>query len=250
MGYNVYQGSNLIAENIEEKEYTVEGLTPNTDYSFSVTQVIDGKESEKATVSVKTKAVSVTGVTVSPKTLNSDAGKADGANIAADVQPSNATNKKVTFKVEPTTEGLTINASGRVEWTADVPVGEYTITATTEDGNKTDTCKITLKEPVIAVTGVELTPKNMTGEEGNAANRQMTAKVLPENATNKNVTYKVDEAEGLTVNASGVLAWTADTPAGTYTVTVTTADGNKTATSTLVLSEPEPEPEPDPEPED
>lgn len=55
MAYNVYRDDELIAENINEKEYTVEGLEPSTEYSFSVTQVIDGKESEKATVSVKTK---------------------------------------------------------------------------------------------------------------------------------------------------------------------------------------------------
>ena len=55
MGYNVYQDDELIAENIEEKEYTVEGLEPSTEYSFGVSQVIDGKESEKATVSVRTK---------------------------------------------------------------------------------------------------------------------------------------------------------------------------------------------------
>lgn len=249
MAYNVYQGDELIAT-VDEKEYTVTDLEPNTNYTFAVTQVEGDKESEKATVSVKTKPINVAGVTVAPKTLSADAGKADGANISATVAPENATNKAVTFKVEPTTDGLTVNNDGRVSWTADVPVGEYTITATTTDGNKTDTCKLTLKEPVIAVTGVELTPNNMTGEEGTAANRQLTAKVLPENATNKNVTYKVDEAEGLTVNASGVLAWTAATPAGDYTVTATTADGGKTDTSTLKINpKPEPEPDPDPEPE-
>lgn len=245
MAYNVYKGDEKIAT-VDEKEYTVTDLEPNTEYSFSVSQVVDGKESEKANITVKTKPINVTGVTVEPKTLQADAGKADGANVSATVQPANATNKAVTYKVEPTTDGLSVNASGRVEWTANVPVGEYTITATTADGNKTDTCTLTLKEPVIAVTGVELTPNNMTGTQGTAADRQLTANVSPENATNKNVSYKVDEAEGLTVNASGVLAWTANTPAGTYTVTATTADGNKTDTSTLTINEP-PDPEPDPE---
>lgn len=243
MSYKVYKGDELIATT-DEKEYTVTGLEPNTEYPFSVSQVIGDKESEKATITVKTKPISVTGVTVAPKTLESDAGKADGANVSATVQPSNATNKNVTYKVEPTTDGLTVNASGRVEWTANVPVGEYTITATTADGNKTDTCKLTLKQPVIAVTGVELTPNNMTGKQGESGDRQMTAKVLPENASNKNVTYKVDSEEGLTVNASGVLAWTENTPAGTYTVTATTADGGKSDTSTLKINEP-PEPEPE-----
>lgn len=96
----------------------------------------------------------------------------------------------------------------------------------------------------IAITGVELAPKNMTGTQGEASDRQMNPTVNPSNATNKNVTYKVEpSATGLSINASGVLAWTADTPAGTYTVTVTTVDGNKAATSTLTINEPEPDPE-------
>lgn len=92
----------------------------------------------------------------------------------------------------------------------------------------------------IAVTGVSLAPVNMTDVAGTASNRQLTPTIAPENATNKNVTYAVSPTTaGLTVNASGVLAWTDAVPAGTYTVTVTTADGSKTDSSTLVLSEPE-----------
>lgn len=55
MGYNIYQDDELIAENIEEKEYTIEGLEPSTEYSFSVSETIGDNESEKATVSVRTK---------------------------------------------------------------------------------------------------------------------------------------------------------------------------------------------------
>lgn len=55
MGYNIYQDNELIADNINEKEYTVAGLEPSTEYSFSVSEVKDGKESEKAKITVKTK---------------------------------------------------------------------------------------------------------------------------------------------------------------------------------------------------
>lgn len=139
-----------------------------------------------------------------------------------------------------------------LEPNTDVAAGAYQ--AVRIDGDKeSDRVDVpAFKTLPISVTSVELTPNSMTGTQGEASNRQMTAKVSPENATNKSVAYKVDEAEGLTINASGVLAWTANTPAGTYTVTATTADGNKTDTSTLTINEPpEPEPEPDPEePED
>lgn len=92
----------------------------------------------------------------------------------------------------------------------------------------------------IKVTGVELTPKTMTGEVGKRETRQLTATVAPENATNKAVTYSVTpNTEGITVDASGVLSWTEVVNVGEYTVTVKTTDGNKTATSTINLSAPE-----------
>lgn len=57
MTYNVYQDDELIKENVKEKEYTVEGLTPNTEYSFSVSEVIGKNESEKSEpITVTTKA--------------------------------------------------------------------------------------------------------------------------------------------------------------------------------------------------
>lgn len=250
MSYNVYQGEDLIAEKIEEKEYTVEGLTPDTDYDFSVTQVIGDKESEKASISVKTKAVSVTGVTLSPKTKTADSGTAGSEQLTAAIAPANATNKAVTYSIAPTTTGLTVSNSGKIDWTAAVASGTYTTTVKTTDGGKTDTHVLTLKDPVIAVTSVTIAPKTVTGESGTAGDAQLTGTVAPANATDKKVTYSVaPETEGLSINASGKLAWTDAVADGEYTITTKTADGNKTDTSVLTLSEPEPEPDPE-EPEE
>lgn len=147
MAYNVYQGDNLIAEKITEKEYTAEGLTPNTEYSFSVSEVIGDKESEKATITVKTKPVNVTGVELSPKNMTGEAGTASNRQLNPTVAPENATNKGVTYSVEPTAEGLTINSSGVLVWTDAVGAGEYTVTVKTTDGNKTATSTLTLSAP-------------------------------------------------------------------------------------------------------
>jgi uncharacterized protein YjdB len=147
MVYNVYQGDDLIAEKVEGKEYTVSGLTPNTEYSFSVSEVIGEEESEKATVTVTTLPIKVTGVTLAPKTSNAESGIAGERQVTATVAPANATNKNVTYSIAPQTTGLTISGSGLIKWTADVPAGEYTTTVKTVDGNKTDTHKLTLTEP-------------------------------------------------------------------------------------------------------
>ena len=147
MGYNVYQGDNLIAENIEEKEYTVEGLTPNTEYSFSVSEVIGDEESEKASITVTTKPVNVTGVTLSPKTSTGETGTTGERQLTATVAPANATNKAVTYSIAPSATGLAVNASGKITWTVETPAGAYTTTVKTADGNKTDTHVLTLSNP-------------------------------------------------------------------------------------------------------
>lgn len=243
MAYNVYQGDNLIAEKITEKEYTAEGLTPNTEYSFSVSEIIGEKESEKATITVKTQPIAVTGIAVAPKAVTLEVGETQ--QLTSTITPANATNKVVTYA----SKAQGVASVGEDGLITAVTVGSTDITATSyADGSKIDICTVTVVEPVVGVTGVELSPKNMTGESGTAATRQLTPTVAPENATNKSVTYSVEPtAEGLTVNASGVLAWTDAVGAGEYTVTVKTTDGNKTATSTLTLSAPEPDPEPEPE---
>lgn len=100
----------------------------------------------------------------------------------------------------------------------------------------------------IMVTGVTIAPKTSTGETGAAGERQLTATVAPNNATNKAVTYSIaPSATGLAVNASGKVTWTEKTPAGTYTTTVETTNGSETDTHVLTLTDPEPDPE---EPED
>lgn len=241
MVYNVYKGDELIATT-ESKEYTVDGLEPDTEYSFSVSEVIGDKESEKATITVKTKPINVTGVTIAPKTVSLEVGETQ--QLSATVAPSNASNKAVTYASKA--QGVaSVDNKGLV--TAKV-AGTAEIVVSTVDGDKKDTCTVTVEEPVVNVAGVELAPKNMTGTAGEASNRQLTATVSPSNATNKNVMYSIiPETDRLTVNASGVLAWTANVPAGEYDVTVTTEDGKLTATSKLTLSEPEPEPEPNPD---
>lgn len=88
------------------------------------------------------------------------------------------------------------------------------------------------------MTGVTISPKNSSAVAGTAGNRQLTATMAPENATNKAVTYSIaPPTEGLTVSASGNITWTEDVPAGVYTTTVETEDGSFTDTNVLTLTD-------------
>lgn len=140
MTYNIYQDDELIG-NTEDKEYTVEGLKPNTEYSFSVSDVIGDKESEKATVTVKTKPIAVTGVTISPKTATLEVGETKQLKVT--VAPSNATDKTVSYASKA--QGVaSVDSKGLV--TAKV-AGKAEIVVSTKDGDKKDTCAVTVVEP-------------------------------------------------------------------------------------------------------
>jgi uncharacterized protein YjdB len=85
--------------------------------------------------------------------------------------------------------------------------------------------------PPIAVTSVTLSPTNFNLNIGET--RQLTANILPNNATNKSVTYSSSNTGIATVNNSGLITAISN---GTATITVTTIDGNKTSTASVTVT--------------
>lgn len=94
------------------------------------------------------KAVPVTGVALDQTELSLFTGQSETMN--ATVEPSNATNKNVTWHSSDNTVA-TVDTNGKVTAKA---AGTATITVTTVDGNKTATCKVTVKSvpPTYGVT--------------------------------------------------------------------------------------------------
>ena len=122
-----------------------------------------------------------------------------------------------------------MDANGKV---TGVKAGEATITVTTEDGGKTATCKVTVSETSVAVTGVTLNKTELILDTGGS--ETLTATVAPADATNQKVTWKSDKPEIATVDDNGKVT---AVKAGTATVTVTTRDGGKTATCRVTVSD-------------
>jgi uncharacterized protein YjdB len=145
--------------------------------------------------------------------------------LTATVEPSNATNKKVTWQ-SSNTSIATVSTTGVVTGKA---VGQTTITVTTEDGNFTASCAVTVNVNNVAVTGVSLNKSSTILQV--KTTETLIATVLPGNATNKNVTWRSDKSSIATVSQNGVV--TAGVNNGTATITVTTSDGNNTATCTV-----------------
>ena len=172
--------------------------------------------------------VSVTGVTLNKTSTSIQVGGTE--TLTATVSPKDAANKKVTWK-SSNAAIASVDANGKV---TGVKAGEATITVTTEDGGKTATCKVTVSDKEIKVTGVKLNKSETSLLVG--GNETLTAIVLPEDATNQNVTWKSDKPEIATVDANGKVT---GVKAGEATITVTTEDGSKTATCKVTVSDKE-----------
>lgn len=127
--YNVYNGSTKVAEGLTAKSYKVDGLAPNTDYTFGVTSVEGNKESAKTTIKVKTTAQPVTGITPSQQTMSIKVGDADRA-VSFTVAPANATNKN--FTVASSDEAVATYVDGKVHPVAE---GSANVVATASDGS-------------------------------------------------------------------------------------------------------------------
>ena len=187
----------------------------------------DGGKTATCKVTVSNKEIKVTGVTLNKSALTLIAGASE--TLTATVAPADATNQKVTWK-SSNAAVATVDATGKV--TA-VKAGEATITVTTDDGGKTATCKVSVSNKEVKVTGVTLNKSALTLIEG--ASETLTATVAPADATNKKVTWKSSDAAVATVDATGKVT---AVKAGEATITVTTEDGAKTAACKVTVTMP------------
>ncbi|WP_346696007.1 Ig-like domain-containing protein [Thermophilibacter mediterraneus] len=187
-----------------------------------------GSNSKEFSITISAPAlVSVTGVSLNKGRLNLYVG--GNETLTATVQPTNATNKGVTWSSDNESV-VTVN---RGVVTA-VSAGTATITVTTEDGNKTATCAVTVAAATVPVTGVTLSQNQAHLYYNGAPNTlALTATVAPDNATDKAVTWTSSNSSVATVDGSGNV--TAVVP-GTAAITVTTSDGDKTATCLVTVT--------------
>ena len=226
-GWSVTSGSLPDGLTLDGSTSLISGIpTAAGTYSFTVTATnTGGSDSEQLSITINpAAAVPVESVSLDKTTLGLTEGET--ARLTATVEPSNATNKSVTWSSD--NESVATVTNGVV--TA-VGAGTATITVTTVDQSKTATCEVTVTAATVPVTGVTLNKTSTSLYVGDT--ETLTATAEPSDATNKNVTWSSDDTSVATVDASGLV--TAVAP-GTAVITVTTADGGKTATCTVTVS--------------
>ncbi len=166
--------------------------------------------------------ISVTSVTLNSTFMELTEG--DSQTLIATISPSNADNQKVIWT--SSNSSVASVKEGRV--TA-IKEGVATITAKSDDGNKTATCQITVKAKVYPVESISLDKASAEMTEGDELT--LTATVKPDNATNKNVVWSSSNESVAKVSNGKV---TAVSP-GSVTITAKTDDGSKTATCQITV---------------
>lgn len=150
--------------------------------------------------------------------------KGERETITMTVLPEDAGNKNVIWTSSDSSVA-TVDSSGFV--TA-VGGGTATITVQAEDGSKVATsCAVNVIEHVEAVNlnkaSIEIT-KGQT--------ETLSATILSDKATNKNITWTSSDSSVATVDNTGKVTAVS---AGTTTITVTSEDGNKTASCNVTV---------------
>ena len=188
----------------------------------TITAAVDGKSAECYVTVNAAAPVPVTSVSLDKTSLGLTEG--DTETLTATVEPSDATNKNVTWSTSDAS--IATVTDGVV--TAVAP-GTATITVTTEDGNKAATCAVTVTAATVPVTGVTLNKTSTSLYVGDT--ETLTPTITPDNATNKNVTWSSDDTSVATVDASGLVTAVAR---GTAVITATAADGSGASASCTV----------------
>lgn len=197
---------------------TVTAVGPGTAAVTATTN--DGSFTSSCTVTVKSPAQHISLDKTSLKLLEGESGK-----LTATVYPLNSTQKVLTW-VSDAPEVASVDGEGNVTARK---AGTATVTVKVAE-NVTAVCKVTV---ISRVTGISLSEATVELKPGET--RQLTATVLPQNASNAEVTWYSDKENIATVSQSGLV--TAVAP-GEATVHVVTSDGGKMASCLVKVGTP------------
>ncbi|MDE6317604.1 MAG: Ig-like domain-containing protein [Muribaculaceae bacterium] len=139
--------------------------------------------------------------------------------ISAEISPANTTDKSITYSYEP--EGIAVVENGIIKTIA---VGQTVITATC--GEVSATCKVTVN-PVVA-SGVTINTQDMSLLVGQSD--KLTATILPENTTDKTVTWKSSDESIAKVSEDGTVTAVS---VGVATITATCGEVSATCKVTV-----------------
>lgn len=166
---------------------------------------------------LKPKVIEVSTVKVDFKTLSLIEG--EEKQLIANVLPENATVKTILWSSSDEATA-TISDQGLIK---SIKAGSVNIIAESVN-HVLDTCKLTVSQDVINVTGVKIDVSESDLKVGKT--KQISITITPETATNKNIVWNSSDEAIATVSEEGLVT---AIKVGKVKITVVTEDGNKTA---------------------
>lgn len=197
---------------------TVTAIGPGTTTVKATTNY--GSFTSNCVVSVKSPAQHVSLDKTSLKLLEGESGK-----LTATVYPLNSTQKTLTW-VSDHPDVASVDNEGNVTARK---AGTATVTVKVAE-NVTAVCKVTV---ISRVTGISLSETTVELKPGET--HQLTATVLPQNASNAEVTWYSDKESVATVSQSGLVTGVGP---GETTVHAVTTDGGKMASCLVKVGTP------------
>ena len=171
-------------------------------------------------------SVALKGITITPSTVSLDEGATSKLTIT--YEPSNATNKKVTWK-SSNTGVVTVDDNGNLKGIAS---GTATITAIANDGGKVGTAKVVVNAIDKTLKGISLSKKELVMKIGDT--ETLTVVYNPTNADKKGVTWKSSNSKIVSVDEGKLTAL----KPGMVEITVTSDSGDYTAVCKVKVSSP------------
>ena len=220
----VVSGENITWSSADEKIATVDAngkITGVKKGKTTVTATDEYGQMDSVEVTVVAKNRGVEKIKLSAKKATLKQGEV--LTLRGTLTPLNAKNKNIIWESSDTTVA-TVDSKGKVKA---VGTGKATITAMASSG-KTAKCEITVagaKVKKITISGAKVMKKGET--------QQLTAKIKPAYAENRNLKWKSSNKKIATVDANGVVT---ALKKGTVTITATAKDGSKVkATFTIKI---------------
>lgn len=148
--------------------------------------------------------------------------------LTATVLPDNATNKNVIWKTSNESV-LVVDQTGKIKA---VSVGMAVITVSSEDGQVSDECTVTVKEHKVLAESIKLSEQELRIQV--STSKQLSATIAPNDVSETKVKWSSSDEKVVTVDQNGKISGLS---IGSATVTVSTIDGSELSASCTVIVE-------------
>lgn len=188
---------------------------------------LDKGISANCNVLVTKPIVKVSAVSINKNKVSLVVGGSD--TLSVEISPSNATNKAITWK-SLNNAIVTVSSTGKINALAP---GTTTVSAITNDGSKAAQCTVTVTNPIVKVSSINLNKSVDNLLVGGTDLLSVT--ISPGTATNKGVVWSSTDKTVATIDNTGKI--TAQSP-GVTTISAISVDGNKVTTCMVTISKP------------